>query len=282
MDKILEFLGSDKTSALNTIIRIAAIVLVTALFAALTNAIWRRVDRRAKDGKKRSLMRLIRYVILGVIYVTAIIAVVSGNAKTTVSTVIASSGIVAVVLSIACQEPIGNICSGFIMMLSHPFQIGDVVRYVEENTSGTVEEITMRHTVIRTFENKRLIIPNGVMNKSVIENYNITDKKLCIPLEFTITYESDAEKAIQIIKDVIMRHPNYDEEKANAAISSGKPPVQVNVNRFDPSGVVLSVWVWAANFSISITMKSDILLGVMKRFNESGVALAYPHVQVVQ
>ncbi|MDR3277270.1 MAG: mechanosensitive ion channel family protein [Oscillospiraceae bacterium] len=282
MDKFLEFFSADKASVLYFIIRIAALLLATVILTRLVRRLFLRLEKNsAINGKHLGYLRLAKYVLYIIIYIAAIGGAVSGSLKTTLSALLASSGVAAVVLSIACQEPISNLCSGIIIILSRPFQIGDVIRYLDKDISGTVEEITLRHTVIRTFENKRLIIPNGVMNKSVIENANFAGDKLCMPLEFCVTYESDLERAMSLIRDVIMRHPDYDEVKANEAIAKGEEPVEVFANRLEDSGVVLRVWVWAASLSVSIRLKSDILLGVRKRFAESGVHFAYPHMELV-
>ncbi|MDR1328572.1 MAG: mechanosensitive ion channel family protein, partial [Oscillospiraceae bacterium] len=134
---------------------------------------------------------------------------------------------------------------------------------------------TLRHTVIRTFENKRLIIPNSDMNKAAIENSSYGDSKVCFPLEFSITYESDADAAMQVIRNAIQRHPKYDEDKAEEALAAGRDPVEVLVNRLESSGIVLKVWVWAESLGVSNRMKSDIYLEVRRRFGFAGVDFAY-------
>jgi small-conductance mechanosensitive channel len=207
---------------------------------------------------------------------------VSGSAEKTISAIITSSGVAAVILSIACQEPIGNLCSGVIIMLARPFQIGDLVRYVDEDLIGIIEEITLRHTVIRTFENKRLFIPNSLLNKSVIENSNYGDKKLNVPLDFNVTYDSDIEEAMRIISDVVLLHPEYRDYRTQDELASGTAPVDVYVRDFKDSAINLRAWIWTRSTGASVTMKSDILIEVRRRFISAGIEFAYPHVTVIE
>ncbi|MDR0838334.1 MAG: mechanosensitive ion channel family protein [Oscillospiraceae bacterium] len=278
MDRLLDLLGADKATAANTAIRIAIVVVLTAVLAKVVTAVFKRVEKKRRmRGQTFGFVRFLKYVLLALLYAAALMAVVSGSAKNALSTLLASSGVVAVVLSIACQEPIGNLCSGVIIILTSPFKIGDIVRHIGINQIGVVEEITLRHTVIRTFENRRLFIPNSNMNKAAIENSNYGDSKICMPLEFTVTYDSDLEVAMQVVRNAIMRHPQYDDAKAEEDRRAGKEPVQVLINRLETLGIVLKVWVWAESSSASYKMKSDITLEVWKHFKYAHVEFAHPH-----
>jgi small-conductance mechanosensitive channel len=282
MDKIFEILSLDKATTVNHVIRIVITVVVAVVLAKLVSVIFRAVSRQRKvSGKAQGYIQLFRYFLIIAVYFVALTSIVSGDFKTTMTRVLASSGIVAVILGIACQEPIGNLCAGVFIVFSKPFQIGDVVRYIDKDITGTVEEITLRHTVIRTFENKRLIIPNGSINKSAIENSSYGDNRLCLMLDFAVTYESDLTLAMSIISDVILRHPAYCDVRTEEQISSGDPPVSVLIKSFDDSAVTLRARVWSESPALTVTMKHDVCLAVHNAFKESGVNFAYPHVQIV-
>ncbi|MDR0862747.1 MAG: mechanosensitive ion channel family protein [Oscillospiraceae bacterium] len=271
------FEGNTPTAAV-LIVRIATVAVLTFIIVASINSIFRAVRRkRTVSGKNLSYLGLLRYTLLAAVYVVAISIIVSGSAKSTFSTLIASSGFAAVVISIACQEPIGNMCSGVFIILSRPFQIGDVVRYIEQDITGTVEEITLRHTIIRTYENKRLVVPNGVMNKSVIENSTFTDGKVSFRLDFSVTYETNLEYAMELIADVVM----YNTIRDGVPVPPENGDVNVTVASMGESGITLRVWVWAETVSESHKLKSDILFGVHRRFGDEGVQFAYPHMHIV-
>ncbi|MDR1590132.1 MAG: mechanosensitive ion channel family protein [Oscillospiraceae bacterium] len=282
MEELLNRLGLTKDATLNFAIRAAAVILVTVILVKVINIVFKRtLKHRSISGRSHGYLRLIRYGLLIAVYILAGMSVLSGNVKTSVSTLLASSGIAAVVLGIACQETIGNIFGGVVIIFSHPFRIGDVIRYIDRDISGTVEEVTLRHTVIRTFENRRLIIPNGVINRSSIENSSFSDRKICMFLDFSVTYDSDIDLAIETIRDVILMHPLYFDVRTPEEITAGVPSVRVLVNELADSAVIIRARVWVKDFSLSLDMKNDILLETYHRFKAAGLDFAYPHIEVV-
>ncbi|MDR0446046.1 MAG: mechanosensitive ion channel family protein [Oscillospiraceae bacterium] len=279
INKIIDALRRGEGTMAVALIRFAVAVLITAALLKIISVVLRRAEKsRRERGMRFGYIRVLRYALVALVLIGCAAAVFSGSAQQAFGAVLASSGVAAIVLSIACQEPIGNLCSGLIIILTSPFKIGDVIRHVGLDATGTVEEVTLRHTVIRTFENKRLIIPNSDMNKAAIENANYGESRVCFPMEFSITYESDAETAMQVIRNAIQRHPGYDDAKAEEARAAGREPVEVLVNRLEPLGIVLKVWVWSATLSASYKMKSDIYIEVRKRFRFAHVDFAYPRI----
>jgi small conductance mechanosensitive channel len=85
-------------------------------------------------------------------------------------------GLVTVALSFAAQNALSNIISGFFIVLFRPFGINDRLRF-KETVTGVVEDITLRHTIIRDGENKRVIIPNTLINNEVVVNYDFHRRK---------------------------------------------------------------------------------------------------------
>ena len=285
MNTILNFFKNESGSTLVEFFKTLIVTIIFLLVAmAIVKAVFRKIEKNAaKRGHDVGSLRIIRYIILGLIYIASLTAVLKAIPAFTsfISTLLAGSGVMAIVLTVAAQEPIGNLVSGLLIAFTKPFKVGDTIRYVDQNITGIVEEITLRHTVIRTFENKRLIIPNNTFNTCTIENSTYSEEKICMHLEFTITYESDAVTAMQIVSDVVLMHPDYLDIRTQEDITNGLPPVRTAVMRFDPSAVVIRAWVWAADTDTSISMRSDILLGVQMRFKQAGIDFAYPHTVVV-
>ena len=281
-NQINDLLSAEDAGTGAALLRLIIIIALTVVAVCIINVIFKRVEKKRRaQGRKFGYVRILRYALLVAVFATAVTTAISGSAEQTIGALIASSGVVAVVISIACQEPLGNICSGIIIILASPFKVGDIIRHVGNDVLGTVEEITLRHTVIRTFENKRMFIPNSDMNRAAIENSNYGRGRIRIPLEFVITYESDIDVAIKVIENAILRHPEFDDEQAEKDRAVGKAPVEVLVNRFEPSGIVLKVWVWALSFSTHTRMKSDILREVHKHFNYAHITIAAPRMELV-
>ncbi|MDR0917400.1 MAG: mechanosensitive ion channel family protein [Oscillospiraceae bacterium] len=281
MGSLLEKLGITNPALVLTL-RIVLAVLVCTVAIMVIKSVSGFIEKRDRvKAKHLGHLRLVRYVLTVVIVLAAVMTVFSGSAKDAINKTLAGSGIIAVVLSIACQEPIGNLCSGLILILTQPFRVGDIVRYIDDDIVGYVVETNLMHTIIRTFENRRVIVPNSVLNKSSLENWSYRQHRINEALVFTVTYNSDYERGMEEIRDAVMSHPNFSDARSAAQKRSGDPAVEVAVSGIEERGVNLRVRIWADNAEILYTMKSDILIDILRRFEKIGVSLAYPTQTVV-
>ena len=92
-----------------------------------------------------------------------------------------------------------------------PFEVGDRINFVNMSIVGYIEDISLRHTTIRTFTNSRLIVPNSVMNREVLENSHIIDPVAGGFLDITIAYTADIDKAMDIIVECVESDENVRE-----------------------------------------------------------------------
>lgn len=118
----------------------------------------------------------------------------------------AGAGIVTVVVGFASQKAFANIISGIFILIFKPFKVTDIIELLEGHI-GVVEEITLRHTIIKDYENRRIIIPNSSISEATIINSNIQDEKIRKHIIFSISYDSNIDKAMKIITEEAMAHP---------------------------------------------------------------------------
>ena len=153
-------------------------------------------------------------------------------------TLFAGAGVLAAIALFASQQAFSNIISGIFLVIFKPFRVNDIVD-VGNLTKGKVEDITLRHTVIRNFENRRMIIPNSVISSEIIINSTIIDELICNFIQFGISYDSDIDKAIKIIQEEAMKHPNFMDNRSDEDRQNDVPPVRVRVIGFGDSSVNL-------------------------------------------
>lgn len=257
-----------------------AIVVMLTLVKVINKAFRRTTAAMMAAGNENvTLISFARYVVLTVVYFIGIVVVVSSipGATDSLNALLASGGILAVILGFASQDALSNVAGGVMILLFKPFVIGDFVRYVDANVSGTIEDISLRHTAIRTPENKRVIIPNGKINQGVIENANYTDNRVCEFFDVGITYESDLERAIAILRAEVMKQPLHLDVR-DPETQAEDPEVQVEVVELADSAVVLRAWLWARNLSSSFQLKYALNRAVKTRFDAEGIEFAYPHI----
>jgi len=191
------------------------------------------------------------------------------------------AGILAAIVGLASQSAFSNIVSGVFLVVFKPFSVGDRVR-IGQLYSGDVEDITLRHTVIKDFENRRIVIPNSVISNETIINSTLTDEKTCMFIEVTVAFDCDLEHVINLMQKQAVGHPYCIDNRNSEELNRGEHPVMVRVISFTELGVFLRAYAWARNPSEGFELKCDVLKALKKNFDEEGINLPYPHRIVIQ
>lgn len=195
--------------------------------------------------------------------------------QTFITTVLASTSLLVVVAGFAAQEALSNVINGLFISMFKPFEIGDRIKLVSNNISGYVEDISLRHTIVRTFTNSRIIVPNSVMNKEMIENTYYKDSRASMWIDVSIGYDSDIKKAKEVMARVISSHPLFLDVRTKEEIEAGKPVVSVSVRELGASGIALRATVWTNNIDENFTACSDIRESIKEEFSLAGIEIPY-------
>jgi small conductance mechanosensitive channel len=283
-------LGSWSFDA-GTIFRIAIVVGLMLLALVLVKVLMNRFIRRSSINLRLDATRLnfFRNALNGIIFLIGTISIIYliPPLRAISTTLLASAGIFAAVLGFASQQAFSNIISGIFVVISRPFRVGDVIRVGRDGSNsneliGTVEDITLRHTVIRDFQNRRIVIPNSVINMEVVTNNNIIDERVRRHINVTISYESDLEKAISIMQEESKKHPYYIDARTRQEIASNIPEVDVKVVSLSENGLQLRAYVWSNNFDQGWDLFCDLNRSIAERFRAEGIEIAYPHRVIIQ
>ncbi|MBR9922222.1 MAG: mechanosensitive ion channel family protein [Bacteroidetes bacterium] len=270
-----DFFGSYENIA-----AFVGILVGTAIVASVFSRLFRRFILRSSKIMQNdpTNYQFLRHAITGLIYLLGIgwaffmvpsFRAVSGSLLT-------GAGILAVVAGFASQHALSNIMSGIFIVVFKPFRVNDRLR-IRTDISGVVEDITLRHTVIRDFENKRVIIPNSVISNEVIVNADFADDKICKFVEIGISYDSDIKQAKKIMEEEAMKHPLMVDGRSAEQISEGAPLVPVRVLMLGDFAITLRAWVWASNQAEAFAMGCDLLENIKYRFDAEGVEIPFPY-----
>lgn len=262
--------------AIITLTFIVAKIIRTAISAYLKRSHKElNIDKTQYAFLKNSSTAIIFFIGLGLaIYMMP-------GLRTLAISMFAGAGILAIVLGFAAQETLANLIAGLMIVISKPYRVGDWIVVSTEDVMGSVENITLRHTIIRTRENRRIIIPNSVMGRERIINFNLNEDKTCHMFEIGISYDSDIDLALKIIEEEALKHPNLLDNRSEEEKKEGKPIVRTAVTGFGNSSVNLRAWCWAdAPFS-AFFMGLDMNKSVKERFDKEGVEIPFPYRTVV-
>lgn len=260
------------------------ILIGTIILAALVGRFFRSLIKRSTDEMKNDPTNylFLRHLIIGVIYLVGIgIAVYTvPELRGLASSMLAGAGILAVAVGFASQHALSNVISGMFIVIFKPFRVND--RITVRDMGGVIEDITLRHTVIRNFENRRIIIPNALISDEILVNADFGDEKICKWIEVSISYESDIDLAKQIMRDETMAHPLLIDNRNAEQIAAGEPQVMVRVLALQDSGILLRAWAWTEGQADSFVLGCDLYESIKKRFDREGIEIPYPHRTVVQ
>lgn len=258
---------------LSITVSVILILCVTLAFGLIHRIVYKLAS------PKHLFWLFLNSIIQGLIYVVGIIwaiSVVPGLNRLS-TTLLAGSGIVALVVSLSAQESFSNIVSGLFISLFRPFNVGDRIKLVSSGVVGYVESISLRHTIIKTLTNTRITVPNSIMNKEIIENSNLIDNIASYYVDVSISYESDIDQARAIMAEIVGSHPLYVDVRKN--MSEEKVPVLMRA--FESSGVALRARVWTKTVDDNFRACSDIRIELLKRFRKEGIEIPYTKIELV-
>ncbi len=249
--------------------------LLTAVVKYLFHRSLTRGGRLALDVTKVMFVRQMVVTAIYVIGTSAFLSLIPGMEKVSTS-ILASAGILAMAVGLASQEALSNIVGGLFIIFSQPFKVGDHIS-VDNVVVGVVVEITLRHTVIRNAENRMILIPNSKINSSTIINSSYGDSSTCAFIEVGVSYDTDLDRAISIMREEIMRNPKLIDHRTDGEKAAGAPQVLVKVTDLGDSAVTLRAWAWASTSTDALYMKFDLLKSVKERFDREGIEIPYPY-----
>jgi small-conductance mechanosensitive channel len=171
----------------------------------------------------------------------------------------ASASILGIILGIAAQASLANLIAGLMISFTQPVRLGDFIEI--ENQEGYVEEITLTYTRIKTWDNKRLIIPNKQFFDSRIINHSIVDAKSLVKVNLILNNQIDWNRYKNlIIKEV---------KKSKFALIKKEPRIQIV--DLDRDQIKIEVFAWAKSPKEAWDFSCEIREQLLKLFNKEGL-----------
>ena len=170
------------------------------------------------------------------------------------------------IFGFAFQDTLGNLAAGFMIILTKPFKVGDYVNI--NGKKGTILDVGASITNMKTYDNKKIIIPNSEVWGSSITNYNAFDKRM-IDLTMSISYDDDIKKAIKVCSNILNKHPKVLEE----------PKPTVNIKELADSSIDLNVRPWIKT-SDYWSVKRELMIEIMERFDKENITIPYNQIDI--
>ena len=263
--KVLEGIGVPFAGLVGSAITFVAVfaVLYFGGKALINPLVGRGMDRRNLDEHARTpIRRLTSGIILFVAVAGAFGAAGFTGFLQSLAT-IAAAGTLAI--GFALQDVIKNFVAGVFIYTDRPFRIGDWIEW--DGNSGVVEDISLRVSRIRTFDNELLTVPNSQLTDGVIKN-PVDGDKLRRTFVFGIGYDDDIEAATEII---------LEEARAHGEIMADPgPSVRVTTLGDSSVGLQARIWIEEPDRSDFVRIQSEFVQSTKEALDEAGIDIPYP------
>ena len=216
------------------------------------------MGRRKVDPTITGFVGNLTYVLLLTFFVVAAL----GQLGIQTTSFIAILGAAGLAIGLALQGSLANFAAGFLMIIFRPFKVGDLIEGA--GTTGTVEEIQIFTTMLKTPDNKTVIVPNSKMTADNIVNYTAKGTRR-VDMVVGIGYESDIDKAREIMEELAANDDRVLKEPA--------PTVAVVELADNSVNFVFRPWVNASDYW---SVWFDLTEKVKKRFDEAEISIPYP------
>lgn len=150
---------------------------------------------------------MIRRLVSATIYIVGLMLVILQipQLHSLATAMLAGAGIAGLAIGFAAKDSLSNFTSGIFIAIFQPFRVGDLVDFKGDH--GQIEDLTLRHTIIRTWDNRRIIVPNNTMSTESIINWSIREPEIIWTVDFKIKEFSDLDRARGIIIQEARHHP---------------------------------------------------------------------------
>lgn len=253
---------------LNTGIKIVVSLLILAISFRIINSITRRIQKKLTSNEKfdKTMVKTLAYIGKTAAKIVVVVCLIGylGIDTSGLTALVASFGVAA---GLAVNGALSNFAGGVIILFTRPFKVDDYIE-IEESVSGTVEDIQIVCTKLRTPDNKVIYVPNGTLSNSNIINYSEKPTRR-VDFDFAISYDNDFEKAKAVVKAVCESH----------TMVLGDPQPLIRVSEHGQSSVNITARVWVKSDDYW-TVKYDILEAVKSAFDESGITIPYNQLDV--
>ncbi|MBE6585246.1 MAG: mechanosensitive ion channel [Ruminococcaceae bacterium] len=245
-------------------------ILLALLVLLIGNLLIRFILKKVTTGKLTAKVDPTALTFIGSflkigLYAVLLVCIVGilGVETASVITVLATCG---AALALALQGSLSNMAGGLMLLIFRPFRVGDFLESC--GNSGTVIEVGIFYTVLKTGDNRHITIPNGSLLNTVMINYS-KEKNRRVDIELNVAYGTDVEAAKEIVMSIVKKHAQILEDPA--------PFLRMTEMADSSLKMTLRVWVDSADFW---GVKFDLTEEINQAFVENHIAIPFPQMDV--
>jgi MscS family membrane protein len=243
------------------------LMVMIALLRIIQNMSAHWLEDWAKQTESTADDRLIPLVskILKTIVITLAVIFVFDSWSIDISPLLATAGIAGIAIGFAVRDSLANILGGIQLVLDKTFKVGDKIQ-IESGEMGTILDIGLRSTKLRTYDNEVIYIPNGQLSNSKVKNFTVPDLSVRVNVNFGVEYGSDPEQVRQVVTEAV--------KKIEAVLDQPDPIVQfLKMSDFSLDFVARA---WVLNYTKAYQTQLDMTDAIYNALNEANIGIPFP------
>lgn len=243
------------------------LIVVVMILRIITNFSRHWLEEWASKTESTADDRLIPLVakILKVITIVLGIFFIFDTWNINLSPLLATAGIAGIAIGFAVRDSLANILGGIQLVLDKTFKVGDKVQ-LDSGEMGVIQDIGIRSTKLKTYDNEVIFIPNGILANTKVKNFTVPDLSIRVNVNFGVEYGSDPEQVRNVVLDAI--------RKVDTVIEEPEPAVHfMNMSDFSLDFVAR---VWVLNYADAYSTKLMVTDEIYKALNKNKIGIPFP------
>lgn len=246
--------------------KLIGLFLILVIGFRISKMIIKLLNKSKGFNKLEKSVRTFISSFVGIVLKILVFITALGYIGIPMTSIITVFGSATLAIGLALQGGLTNMTGGLLLLVFKPFMVGD---YIDSSDgSGTVEEITIFYTILKTPDNKRIVIPNGTLSNQSITNYSSYNKRR-LDLDFSVSYDSDIDKVKRVLTDVLNKEELILKDET----------IFVRLTKQDDSALIFTTRVWVKNEDYW-AVKFNLEEMVKKAFDENKIKIPYPQLDV--
>ena len=242
---------------------LAIVLLIVGLW--LIKFIVKVLEKNVQGRFDRTLTSFLMSITKTILMILLLISIAS-TIGIEVTSFVAVLGAASFAVGLALQGSLSNFAGGVLLLIFRPFTAGDTIEVAGHK--GKVQEIQILYTIMTTFDNKKIMIPNSNISNSSVTNFSAMDKRR-VDLTFGIGYDDDFHEAIALLKELADKH--------ELILDDPEPLIRVTEHAGSSINIACKVWVKGPDYwDVYFDMHED----VKDAFDEAGIGIPYPQLDV--
>lgn len=268
MNAIEKFFNELPEKALSLGIRVLLAIVVFIIGSYLIKAVRKLVRKSVEHtSADKGLVQFLDSLTKAILYVLLVMIIASSFGLDATS-VVALVGSVGVAIGLAIQGSLSNLVGGVLILMLKPFKIGDYIIEDSHGNEGSVEQISLFYTKLKTLDNKIVVLPNGNLANTSMTNVTGSGERMLV-MTVGISYHSDIKLAKETIENIIKEDKHIDQKRQK----------QVYVDALSDSSVDIGMRCWVKTKDYWAT-KWRLLETIKDRFDEVGVVIPFNQLDI--